>query len=57
MEFSQKTWLALAESWSRAEGLASNRIAKLYGLEIADLDIPMVSSIQEEECDDDSSCC
>ena len=39
VEFSQKTWVVLAESWSEAEGLAMTKIADLYGLEIADLDM------------------
>ena len=39
VEFSQKTWSILAESWTGAEGLAMTKIADLYGLEISDLDI------------------
>ncbi len=38
IEFSQKTWEALAESWVGAEGLAMTKIAKLYGLEMVDFD-------------------
>ena len=33
VEFSQKTWAVLAESWAGAEGLAMTKIADLYGLE------------------------
>ena len=29
VEFSQKTWVALAESWAGAEGLAMTKIADL----------------------------
>jgi len=42
VEFSQKTWQILAESWAGAEGLAMTKIADLYGLEIADLDISKI---------------
>ncbi len=42
VEFSQKTWKILAESWAGAEGLAMTKIADLYGLEIADLDISKI---------------
>ena len=55
VEFSQKTWIALAEAWNDAEGLAMSRIAKLYGLEIADLDMSKVSSAQLEQFDGDCS--
>ena len=57
VEFSQKTWMALAESWARAEGLAMTKIADLYGLEIADLDMSKISPPKEEDCEDDCSCC
>ncbi len=37
IEFSQNTWMALAEAWSTAEIIAINKISELYGLESADL--------------------
>ena len=57
VEFSQKTWVALAESWSGAESLAMTKIADLYGLEMADLDLSNISLPKEEDCEDDYSCC
>ena len=42
VEFSQKTWKILGESWVGAEGLAMTKIAELYGLGIADLDISKI---------------
>ena len=42
IEFSQKTWRALAESWTGAEGLAMTKISELYGLEISDLDLSKI---------------
>ena len=42
VEFSQKTWQVLAESWVGAEGLAMTKIADLYGLDISDLDISKI---------------
>ena len=42
VEFSQKTWSVLAEAWTGAEGLAMSKIAELYGLGIADLDISKI---------------
>ena len=45
VEFSQKTWSILAESWTGAEGLAMTKIADLYGLEISDLDISKISKL------------
>ena len=57
VEFSQQTWVALAESWAGAEGLAMTKIADLYGLEISDLDVSKISSSQDEECGDECSCC
>ena len=56
VEFSQKTWVALAESWASAEGLAMTKIADLYGLEIADLDMSKISPPKEGECEDNCSC-
>ena len=48
IEFSQKTWAVLAESWAGAEGLAMTKIADLYGLEIADLDISKIERLNEK---------
>ena len=48
VEFSQKTWCLLAESWAGAEGLAMTKIADLYGLEIADLDISKIEKPNEQ---------
>ena len=45
VELSQKTWAILAESWAGAEGLAMTKIADLYGLEIADLDISKIEKL------------
>ena len=42
IEFSQKTWVVLAEAWTGAEGLAMTKIAGLYGLEISDLDLSKI---------------
>ena len=54
IEFSQKTWKILAESWIGAEGLAMTKIADLYGLDISDLDI---SKIQKLDGNDSSPKC
>ena len=48
VEFSQKTWAVLAESWEGAEGLAMTKIADLYGLAIADLDISKIEKLNEK---------
>ena len=48
VEFSQKTWAVLAESWVGAEGLAMTKIADLYGLEIADLDISKIERLSKK---------
>ena len=48
VEFSQKTWSVLAEAWAGAEGLAMTKIADLYGLEIADLDISKIERLNEK---------
>ena len=48
VEFSQKTWAVLAESWAGAEGLAMTKIADLYGLEVADLDISKVERLNKK---------
>ncbi len=57
VDFGQKTWVALADSWSNAEGLAMTKIAHLYGLEITDLDMSKITPPKESECGDDCSCC
>ena len=49
IEFSQKTWLLLAEAWTGAEGLAMTKIAELYGLEISDLDISKIQKLDGKE--------
>ena len=54
VEFSQKTWSVLAEAWTSAEGLAMIKIAKLYGLEVSDLD---TSKIQKVDGNDSSPKC
>ena len=48
VEFSQKTWSVLAESWAGAEGLAMTKIADLYGLTLADLDISKIERLNEK---------
>ena len=48
IEFSQKTWAVLAESWAGAEGLAMTKIADLYELEIADLDISKIERLNKK---------
>ena len=42
IEFSQKTWGALAEVWTTTEGLAMAKISQLYGLDISDLDLSKI---------------
>ena len=49
VEFSQKTWQVLAESWVRAEGLAMTKIADLYGLSISDLDISKIEKSTKKQ--------
>ena len=49
VDFSQKTWKILAESWTGAEGLAMTKIADLYGLEISDLDISKISKLDRND--------
>ena len=48
VEFSQKTWAVLVESWAGAEGIAMTKIADLYGLEIADLDTSKIERLNEK---------
>ena len=50
VEFSQKTWQVLAESWVGAEGLAMTKIADLYGLDISDLDMSKIEKRTKEQC-------
>jgi len=57
VEFSQKTWVALAQSWAGAEGVAMTKIAELYGLQISDFDMSEISSPDDAECRDDCQCC
>ena len=45
VEFSQKTWTILAESWTGAEGLAMTKLVELYGLEISDLDVSRITNL------------
>ena len=49
VEFSQKTWQVLAESWIGAEGLAMTKIADLYGLDISDLDMSKIEKRVKEQ--------
>ena len=49
VEFSQKTWQVLAESWVGAEGLAMTKIADLYGLDISDLDMSKIEKRTKEQ--------
>ena len=49
VEFSQKTWQVLAESWVGAEGLAMTKIADLYGLDISDLDISKIENRSKKQ--------
>ena len=49
IEFSQKTWQVLAESWVGAEGLAMTKIADLYGLDISDLDISKIEKYTRKQ--------
>ena len=49
IEFSQKTWSLLAETWKDAEGLAMTKIADLYGLDISDLDLSKIQKINGKD--------
>ena len=49
VEFSQKTWQVLAESWAGAEGLAMTKIADLYGLDMSDLDMSKIEKRVKEQ--------
>ena len=48
VEFSQKTWQLLAESWVGAEDMAMTKIADLYGLDISDLDMSKIEKRTKE---------
>ena len=47
VEFSQKTWVFLADVWKGAEGLAMTKIADLYGLDISDFDLSQIERNNE----------
>ena len=49
VEFSQKTWQVLAESWMGAESLAMTKIADLYGLDISHLDISKIEKLTQKK--------
>ena len=49
VEFSQKTWQVLAESWVGAEGIAMTKISDLYGLDISDLDMSKIEKRTKEQ--------
>ena len=49
VEFSQKTWQVLAESWMGAEALAMSKIADLYGLDISHLDISKIEKLIQKK--------
>ena len=49
VEFSQKTWQILAESWVGAESLAMTKIADLYGLDISDLDMSKIEKRTKDQ--------
>ena len=53
VEFSQKTWIALAEAWNPTEADAMSKIAELYGLLPSDLDMFKISSVDDEDIDKD----
>ena len=62
VDFSQKTWEALAESWNPTEADAMSKIAELYGLVLSDLDMSKIPSVDDEDIEenlhdlDDSKC-
>ena len=49
VEFSQKTWQVLAESWVGADGLAMTKIIDLYGLYMSDLDMSKSEKLTKEQ--------
>ena len=53
VEFSQKTWTALAEAWNPTEVDAMSKIAELYELVPSDLDISKIPSVEHEDIEKD----
>ena len=49
VDFSQKTWTALAEAWNPTEADAMSKIAALYELVPSDLDMSKISSVDDED--------
>ena len=49
VDFSQKTWTALAESWNPTEVDAMSKIAELYGLVPSDLDMSKIPSVEDDD--------
>ena len=49
VEFSQKTWTALAEAWNPTEVDAMSKIAELYGLVPFDLDMSQIPSVDNDD--------
>lgn len=49
VDFSEKTWTALAEAWNPTEADAMSKIAELYGLGPSDLDMSKIPSIDDED--------
>ncbi len=49
VEFSQKTWTALAEAWNPTEADAMSKIAELYGLIPSDLDMSKFPSFDDDD--------
>ena len=47
VEFSQKTWTALAEAWDPTEADAMSKIAELYGLVPSDLDMSRILPVDD----------
>ena len=48
IDFSQKTWKVLSESWVVAEGVAMKKIADLCGLDISDLDMSKIEKMNNK---------
>ena len=53
VEFSQKTWTALAEAWNPTEAEAMSKITELYGLVPSDLDMSKILSVDDEDVEKD----
>ena len=49
VEFSQKTWTALAEAWNSTEADAMSKIAELYELVPSDLGMSKIPSADDED--------